>query len=46
MIAATQAALQAVDGPGWRLVKAGGTARCSPGRDVDLVVTHDTDPDR
>ena len=46
MRAATAAALEAVDGPGWRLLIAGGGQRGLPSHDADFVVTHDTDPDR
>ena len=46
MEAATLAGLEAVDGPGWRLVRVGGGQRGLPSHDADFVVTHDTDPDR
>ena len=46
MEAATLAALEAVDGPGWRVVRVGGGQRGLPSHDADFVVTHDTDPDR
>lgn len=46
MEAATLAGLEAVDGPGWRLVRVGGGQRGLPSHDADFVVTHDTDPNR
>ena len=46
MRAATLAALEAVDGPGWQLVTAGGAARGLPSHDADFLVTHSTDPVR
>ena len=46
MEVAVQAGLEAVDGPGWRLVRVGGGQRGLPSHDADFVVTHDTDPDR
>ena len=46
MEVATLAALEAVDGPGWRVVRVGGGQRGLPSHDADFVVTHDTDPER
>ena len=46
METATLAALEAVDGPGWRVVRVGGGQRGLPSHDADFVVTHDTDPER
>ena len=40
MMAATLAALDAVDGPGWEIVKVGGAQRGQPGHDTDFVLTH------
>jgi hypothetical protein len=46
METATLAALEAVDGPGWRVVRVGGGQRGLPSHDADFVVTHDTNPER